>query len=84
MPPSSESRSSASALNPLAAKRPATFAMCGVSPRFSWMTSTPPLTFCCADGAHAPIRFPRGPGNVIACVATGAHAVTARSGWPWP
>ncbi len=42
------------------------------------------MGFGVAACAHAPSRFPRGPANVIGVVATGAHAVTARSGWPWP
>ena len=67
VPPSSESRSSASAPKPLAAKRPATLRMWSVRPRFSWITSTPPLTLP-AGGAHAPISVtPLGPGNVIGC-----------------
>ncbi len=59
--------------SPLAAKRPATLRMWSVSPRFSWMTSTPPRTR--AAGAQAAISVPRGPANVIGWVATGAHIV---------
>ena len=44
VPPSSDSRSSASAEKPLAAKRPATLRMWSFSPRFSWITSTEPFT----------------------------------------
>jgi hypothetical protein len=83
VPPSSDSRSSASAEKPLAAKRPATLRMWSVRPRFSWMTSTPPFSRVAAS-AHAPIRTPFGPGNVIGSVAAGAHAVTRRSPWRWP
>ena len=73
MPPSSESRSSASADQPLAAKRPATLRMWSVRPRFSWITSTPPRGFVAA--AHAAIKVPFGPANVIGWLATGAHSV---------
>ena len=45
------------------AKRPATLRMWSVSPRFSWMTSTPPRGL--AAGAHAAISVPFGPANVI-------------------
>jgi hypothetical protein len=80
VPPSSESRSSASADHPLAAKRPATERMWSVSPRFSWITSTPPRGF--AAGAQAPMSVPRGPAKVIASVATGAHDVAVGPcGW---
>jgi hypothetical protein len=73
VPPRSDSRSSASAEYPLAARRPATSRMWSVSPRFSWMTSTPP--FERSAGAHAPMSVLRGPANVISSVATGAHSV---------
>src|SRR3954470_22796962 len=46
------------------------------------MTSTPPLTFGCADCAHAPSSVtPPAPAKVIGVVATGAHAVTLPSPW---
>jgi len=63
VPPSSDSRSMASAEWPLAANRPATALMCSVNPRFSWITSTPPRAF--VAGAQAPINVPRGPAHVI-------------------
>jgi len=42
VPPSSESRSMASAEYPLPANLPATERVWSLSPRFSWITSTPP------------------------------------------
>jgi hypothetical protein len=42
-----------------------------LSPRFSWITSTPPRGEAAA--AHAAISDPFGPENVIASVAAGAH-----------
>ena len=76
VPPSSDSRSIASAQKPTAAKRPATWRMWSFSPRFSWMTSTPPLA-CLPAEAQAPISVPFGPGHVIASVAAGAHSRNA-------
>lgn len=83
VPPSSESRSSASAEKPLAAKRPATLRMWSLRPRFSWMTRTAPFVLPTA-GAQAAISVPRGPANVIASVAAGAHSTTVPRAPPRP
>jgi len=76
VPPSSESRSSASAEYPLAARRPATVRMCSFSPRFSWMTRTPPRGLAAA--VHAASNGPRGPANMIDSRATGASSSPTR------
>jgi hypothetical protein len=74
VPPSSGSKSRARAVRPSAANRPATWRMWSVRPRFSWMTRTEPRGRRAA--AYAPWSVPRGPRNVIGCVAMGAQFST--------
>ena len=68
VPPSSESKSIANALYPSAASRGGIERMCGVSPRFSWITSTAP--FGVSAPANTPIRSPSVPGKVISSASS--------------
>ena len=58
---------------PVGGEPPRDVRMWSVSPRFSWMTSTPPRGFAPA-APTPPCSGPRGPANVIGFVATGAQA----------